>query len=146
MNTSKPSTAAPDEASLSDVVAVALAHLRGGNPPGLSWLVSLLDRAVMRAGVKFEGDLLLFRKMLLTLEGVLSDVCEEHRTDWVLLATAMSKLRAEWPARWWTPWTSRSFGSHVSTADLVSLAFSTPQTMMRYWSQSWSDWLGTQRH
>jgi len=128
-----------DEERLAALVHAAVDELRVDRLPGLPWLVSLLDAAVLHAGVVLDGDLMAFRKLLLTLDGVLLDVCEDHRTDWVLAAAACKQLQREWPARWLSPWTSRAFDTHVSTADLIGLAWTTPQTLMQLWARSWSD-------
>lgn len=136
-----------DDERLDAVVRAAVSELRVDCLPGLPWLVSLMDAAVTQAGIVLDGDLMAFRKMLLTLDGVLLDVSEDHRTDWVLAAAAWKQLQREWPARWLTPWTSRAFDTHVSTADLIGLAWTTPQTLMQLWARSWSDVMSaTTRH
>ena len=41
--------------------------------PGLLWLTELLDNAV-QVGVRFDAQMLLLRKMLHALEGVIADM------------------------------------------------------------------------
>jgi len=125
-----------DDHKLDAAVESAVAELRVDRPPGLAWLVSLMDRAVTEAGLRLDGDLMAFRKTLLTLEGVLEGICEHHCTDRVLVAAAWRQLQREWPTRWLRPWHSREFDTHVSTADLAGIAWTAPQAMMRLWAQS----------
>ena len=56
------------------VVEPWLKRIRQGSFPGLSWLVGLLDEAVRTAGLRFAADLMLFRKSLHTLEGVIAEI------------------------------------------------------------------------
>jgi ubiquinone biosynthesis protein len=114
-----------DESRIRRHAEAALTELRWYRAAGPSWVVGLLD-ALTRAGVRFPGRLLLFRKAYLTLQGVLSDVCPSCSLDAVLLAEALAQLAWEWPLRWWKPLVDRDYGSHVSSADLVYLAFRAP--------------------
>ena len=60
----------PDEAKLREVVNQAVGRLYRDKLPGLPWLLRLLEDAMFKAGVRFGEDLVLFRKAILTLEGV----------------------------------------------------------------------------
>ncbi len=75
-----------------------------------------------RAGVRFPPRLLLFRKALLTLEGVLSDVCPGASQEAARMAEALMHFAWEWPLRWLTPLAGRDYATHVSSADLLHLA------------------------
>ena len=61
-----------------------LRRVRQGMFPGFSWLMELLDDAVLRARLRAGTDLILFRKVLLTLEGVLADVSADVKIDELL--------------------------------------------------------------
>jgi ubiquinone biosynthesis protein len=115
-------------------VAAALAELRWYNLPGPGWPVSLLD-ALARAGVRFPPRLLLFRKAFLTLQGVLSDLCHGRSPEVALMAEAVTRLAWEWPLRWCKPLEDRDYATHVSSADLVSLALRAPAAWARAWQR-----------
>jgi ubiquinone biosynthesis protein len=102
-------------------VEAALAEVRWGKPPGPTWAMDLLG-TLARAGVRFPPRLLLFRKALLTLQGVLSDVCPAASLEAALMAEALMRFAWEWPLRWWKPFDDRNYATHVSSADLASVA------------------------
>lgn len=110
------------EAGLHDAARSAVGELRRGALPGVSWLTGLLDAAAV-GGVRFGDDLLLFRKTLLMIEGVVTDICPDVSVDAVLLRVALGAAWAEWPRRWLSPPWSREFATHVSLADLWSTLF-----------------------
>lgn len=119
--------------------------LRGLNlarPPGFDWLVHLLDALVTGGAVTFPPDLMLFRKTLLTLEGVVEDVSPGLSIDAVLLAEAAGRFASEWPMRAAAAPCSRDFGTHVSNADLWSLGWSVPVVASRAWMNAWSQLMG----
>jgi ubiquinone biosynthesis protein len=101
-------------------VDAAMARMRWYHPPGPTWAVDLLG-TLARAGVRFPPRLLLFRKALLTLEGVLSDVWPAASLELSLLAEASSHLAWELPLRWLKPNHDRDYATHVSTSDLIGL-------------------------
>src|SRR5262249_10532159 len=59
----------PDQKRVKEIVSQALDKLVQDGFPGIGWVTELLDSAVIRAGIRLHGHLLLFRKALLTLEG-----------------------------------------------------------------------------
>jgi ubiquinone biosynthesis protein len=101
-------------------VEAALAEVPWWNPPGSTWAMGLLG-TLARAGIRFPPRLLLFRKVLLTLEGVLAHVCPTASLDAALLAEALAQLAWEWPVRWWKPLHDCEYATHTSSADLVRL-------------------------
>jgi len=125
-------------AAVGAAVQEGLRQLRWGTPPGLTWLTAFVDRLAIGAGVKFEHNLLLFRKTLLTLEGVLTDLGGgrpvEMLLDQTVLARFLTQWAAEWPARFGTPLTARTLDTHLSTADAWSFAWSGPAAAARWWS------------
>ncbi|MEK6798285.1 MAG: AarF/UbiB family protein [Planctomycetota bacterium] len=127
----KLSSFTPDEGALRDVTNHAVERICHGSFPGIAWLTALLDSAATRARVRLSRDLLLFRKSLLTLEGVVADVSAECDIDRVLICEAMACAAAEWPARYWVRPTSRAFRTHLSNLDLVALAFRAPWAPFR---------------
>ena len=122
-----------DHARLGLVIETALGELRGGGMPGLSWLTRLLDRCVMQAGVRFAAPLLLFRKALHCLQGVLADIDPRFDADRVLLQEFMARLVREWPMRAFAvPW-DNSFATHLSNAELQGLMMTLPLAAARGW-------------
>jgi ubiquinone biosynthesis protein len=103
-------------------VEAALAELSWYTPPGPAWVLGLLD-SLAHAGVRFPPRLLLFRKAYLTLQGVLADVLPVVPVEAVLMAEGLTQFAWEWPLRWWKALDDRDYATHVSTADLMRLAF-----------------------
>lgn len=109
----------------------ALARLSWGSFPGLRWFTDLLDAVVLRGGVRMDGNLMLFRKALLTLEGVLEDVAPEFDVDAELTACVLREWAREWPMRWFAHPASRAFGTHLSNADLFDACVAVSANGMR---------------
>ena len=122
----------PDEELLGGVVRESLRDLRHGSRVGVTWLTELLDRAVTQGSVRFDSNLLLFRKSLLTLEGVMADLLSGSDTaggallDRVLTQRFGQQLAREWPQRCVSHLHERAFGTGLSTVDLADLAISAP--------------------
>lgn len=133
-----------DRPALERVVRDRLRRLRRGEFPGFSWLMGLLDEAVQSARLRVGADLMLFRKSLLTLEGVLADIGDARDPVQSSLQGAfLRQLAAEWPRRWLSPLASRDFATRLSNADLVTLALSGPFVAARYWLDEGLDLLET---
>lgn len=107
--------------------------IRGGRLPGVAWLMDLMDAALTEARGRFGPSLVIFRKVLQTLKGVIADVSEESRADVVLAASLASRLGVEMPSRMIAPPLSRAFTSHLSNIDLAHLYLSSPLIASRYW-------------
>ncbi len=66
------------------------------------------------SGARYGADLIVFRKVLQTLQGVIADVCDQAGVDAALAVAFLGRLVAEWPARLMTPPFSRALGdAHV---------------------------------
>ena len=130
----------PDQTALRQILHASLHELRGATTPGITWLIQLIDKVVMGAGIRLDADLLLFRKSLLTLTGVVSDLTgtdERNRNallDEAVNTVFLNHLVVEWPKRFQAPLDDRSFTTHLSTADLGWLMWSTPITFTRRWA------------
>ncbi len=133
----------PDWPALRSVVRARLRRVRWGQLPGLTWLMGLLDEAALTARLRVGADLLLFRKALHTLEGVLADVgAEAGRIDDVLLGQFLRHLATEWPRRWLALPGCRAFATRLSNLDLTRLALGLPGAAARLWAGLASDLLG----
>jgi hypothetical protein len=136
----------PDQSAVHKTLDSNLRALRWGKRPGIAWLTSLLDNLALQAGVRFNTDLMLFRKSLLTLEGVLADFTESDSSrrallDQTMLTTCLQRWIADWPQRLCMPLTFRSPSTHISTADLLSTIGSSLMTAARWWTENSLDLL-----
>ncbi len=134
-----------DRPALQGVVRAWLGRVSRGTFPAFTWLLGLLDEAGLEARLRLGGDLLLFRKTLHTLEGVIADVSGEARApggwgldgprliDGVLLAEFVRHWAAEWPRRWLSLPASRAFATRLSNADLLGFVLQLPLAATRYW-------------
>jgi ubiquinone biosynthesis protein len=123
-----------DRPALGSVVHARLRRLRRGQFPGLTWLMGLLDEAVQAAWLRVGADLLLFRKSLHTLEGVVADVgAGDGRVDAVLLGLFLRHFAVEWPQRWLAWPDSRAFATRLSNRDLAHWVMSLPWAATRLW-------------
>jgi ubiquinone biosynthesis protein len=130
-----------DATSLSQVVHQHMALISQGAFPGPSWVMRLLDESVTRARCRFGGDLVMFRKALQTLEGVVADVSPDCHPDRVLIAAFAKQLLFEWVQRPFALPSSRHFATHFSNVDLTQLLMSTPFVGSLRWMNLQSAWL-----
>ncbi|MCA9072560.1 MAG: AarF/ABC1/UbiB kinase family protein [Planctomycetaceae bacterium] len=111
-----------------------VARIRRGQFPGFTWLTGLFGDAVEKARLRFAPDLMLFRKSLHTLEGVIADVsADSFRIDEAMLIDFLRHFSQEWPRRWITRPDSRDFATRLSNFDISKLALSYPSTFLRFW-------------
>ena len=136
-----------DEVALKTVVDAWVKRVRRGQFPGLSWLVGLLDDAVQNARLRVSLDLMLFRKSLHTLEGVVAEVGESSRQiDKTLSIEFLRHFAAEWPRRWMRLPNSRDFATRLSNLDVTHTLLSYPATVARFWTGHALDILETCVH
>ncbi len=131
----------PNESALRMEVDNALGQLYEGKLPGFRWLMDLLDRVMLSTGMRFGKDLLLFRKSVLTLEGVVGDVYDKGSFDSALAAVAIQQFSKEWADRALAMPTSRAFGTHLSNLDLLSLYWEVPASTSKFWVHIWKKWM-----
>jgi ubiquinone biosynthesis protein len=129
----------PEESQLRSCVSDGLREVRNGRFPGFDWSQHLLDRIALSTKMGFPDSLLLFRKAILTLSGVVADITPDHSLDRVMLSSGLSQFSREFPGRALATPDSRSFGTHVSNADLVGLWSAWPSTAVAYWLGFWRD-------
>ena len=86
---------------------------------------------------------MMFRRMLLMVEGVVADVAKDAGSDLdaSLTASFVCRLAREWLVRAFAPPCSRSFGTRLSNADLARLASSLPLTTARIALDCWQQML-----
>lgn len=122
----------PREDVLRAAVERALEPIRRGRAPDVAWLLGLLEDAMQRAGLRVRGDVLLLRKSLHTLDGVLADVgADGGAIERSLFAEALAQLALEWPRRLASPPYSRAFDTQLSSLDLAGLALCGPSLLAR---------------
>jgi ubiquinone biosynthesis protein len=129
-----------ERAALADVVESWLRRIRHGQLPGLTWLVGLLDDATQTARLRVGAEMMLFRKSLHTLEGVIGELgADEFSIEASLLVEFFRHFGREWPRRWLTAPHSRLFATRLSNADLIETLLSSPLTVARFWQAEWLD-------
>jgi ubiquinone biosynthesis protein len=131
----------PDRPTLISVVRAWVRRIWQGQFPGFTWLIGLLDEAVQTAQLRVGADLLLFRKTLYTLEGVVADIeRRQHLIDEVLTDEFLTHFAVEWPQRWFAQPDCRRFATRISNADLLQVMLRWPSTVARFWMEQANDW------
>ena len=121
--------------ALRTVVDLRLKQIRRGRFPSLSWLVGLLDDATQSARLRVGPDLMLFRKSLHSLEGVVAEVGEKGGLlDRALILEFLRHFAREWPQRWLQHPQSRAFATRLSNLDLTRTFWNGPNTAARFWT------------
>jgi ubiquinone biosynthesis protein len=122
-----------DVQAVMPIIRASLGEIREGKLPGLLWLTALLDN-VVQVGVRFGAEMLVMRKMLHALEGVIADIgADRNCIDSVLLGRFFAQMAGEWPYRWLAWADSRAFVTRLSNADLAGVMMSLPLTATRFW-------------
>ena len=123
----------PDQAALGSVADKWVRRVRCGQFPGLSWLSGMLDESVQRAKLRVRDDLMLFRKSLLALEGVVADVGEQTGLiDRTLNTEFLRHFATELPQRWFHPPTSRRFATQLSNFDITHAMLGVPTALASF--------------
>jgi ubiquinone biosynthesis protein len=123
-----------DLPALGTVVDNWLRRCRWGQFPGMAWFVGLLDEAVQLGNLRVTADLMLFRKSLLTLNGVVAELgVDGFDIDSVLFIDFMRHFGMEWPTRCFRMPFSRECATRISNWDLADMLFAAPKTAARFW-------------
>ena len=102
----------------------------------------MLDAAVQQARLRVSADLMLFRKSLLTLEGVVAEVGPPGQPmDLVMFLEFLRHFAEEWPRRWLALPQCREFATRLSNLDLAQTVCGVPSTLLRFWMGEGSDLL-----
>lgn len=120
-----------DRRAMHRVIDESLQKVRKGRLPGPTWMAELFD-GLLGAGVKFPADLLLFRKSLFTIKGVINDIDPEFSIDREFLATFATFLVREFPKRFARLPFSREYKSQLSNLDLIQTYLSSPLILAKY--------------
>jgi ubiquinone biosynthesis protein len=124
-----------DEDALKLVVDDWVKRVRRGQFPGLHWLVGLLDDAVQNARLRVSANLIMFRKSLHTLEGVVAAVGESSgQIDKTLSIEFLRHFAKEWPKRCVRLPNSRDYATRLSNLDVTYTLLSYPATVARFWT------------
>lgn len=130
------------EPALDDVLEERVNQLFQGTLPGVVWLTGLFDQLGLRAKARFSPDLLLFRKVLLTLDGLLADLVQAQQPtgaevlDAALGIKLLERWLDEWPERLLASPEATSPALHISNSDLLWLCLAGPATWMRWWQHT----------
>jgi len=114
-------------------VREALQQVRWGRFPGFDWLTGLFDRLASGSAVHFPEALMLFRKALLTLNGVIDDISGQASIDSVLLGSGAVHFFQNLNQRLTTQSSSRGAGIHLSTWDFLESWAESPAAALRFW-------------
>ena len=129
-------------AGLDEAVREGMRQVQQGAFPGFDWLTWLLDRAAVHGSLELPESLMVFRKSIFSLSGLISEICGRCSVDEVMLWSGWRQFWSEWPKRLLEPSESRNFGTHVSNVDLLELWTAAPATAFRLWNAQWRDSLG----
>lgn len=134
-----------DQSSLRAVVDEWLRRIRWGQLPGLTWLVGMLDEVTQKSRWRVGPDMMMFRRSLHTLDGVVRDLgAKTAEIEKTLLGEFLAEFGREWPDRWLSWPTSRSFATRMSNFDLAATILSLPLAATRFWQAQWLDVLQEQ--
>lgn len=132
-----------DDVALRAAVDAGMRAVRFGTFPGFAWLTGMLDDLARRASLTFPEETTLFRKSLLTLQGVARDVSGDVTVDNVLVRSGLTTFAGELGERAKAPVSSREFGTHVSNFDLLTTWAALPWVPTRFWLGAWRDLLAS---
>lgn len=122
-----------DPEGIKQAVAAAVEEVRRGKFPGIGWLTALLDQLAAGRMLRFSEEVILFRKALLTLSGVIADVSDAPTIDSVVMLSGWLDFLGGLPSRPTAAIDSRSHGAHLSNVDLFGLWAGLPATAARFW-------------
>jgi ubiquinone biosynthesis protein len=129
-----------NQSELRAVVDNWLRRIRYGQFPGLTWLVGMLDEAIHSSRLRMKPDMMIFRKSLLVLEGVVRDLgAEGAEIEKTLLGEFLLQFVKELPERWFSVLASREFPTRLSNLDLIATVFNLPLAASRCWRMWWHD-------
>ncbi|MEM9409270.1 MAG: AarF/UbiB family protein [Acidobacteriota bacterium] len=112
-------------------IRTALGGLRLGDIPTLSSVFSMLDDVATEASVRFGGNLILFRKSLHSVQGVLRDLDPDFSLDAYVIQRTIEQALRDLPRRWISGPFNNKYGTHLSNFDVARLMTSGPGTLMR---------------
>lgn len=123
-----------DRRGLALVVQDRLRMVRRGAFPGFTWLVGLLDESFEKGRLRVAADMMLFRKSLHTLQGVVAEIgAGQGVIDDVLFRQFLRHFALEWPKRWVALPDSREFATRLSNLDITNTLASGPSALARFW-------------
>jgi ubiquinone biosynthesis protein len=116
-----------DRTALDAVVCAWLQRYRSGQFPGLTWLTGLLDDAAQTARLHVSAELMLLRKALHTLDGVVAELTSDpFMLDEALILDYLTQFSSERATRWTALLGSREFARRMWNRDLLVLACTWP--------------------
>lgn len=127
-----------NEVATDEAIARALTPLRKGKLPGIRWFTEFFDD-LLNNGTVFPSQLVMLRKNLFTLEGVLEDIAPGFSLDKELAKYVAKHFALDWPRRITTRPFSKDYTLPLATSELIGLYASLPLTMARFLKQSGSD-------
>lgn len=111
----------PDDAALQLVIKDAVTRVRNGQLAGFNWFTELLDE-LLAIGVTFPARLLMLRKNVFTLEGVLRDIDPNFSIERAFAKQAAYRFALDLPHRFATHPFSRDYRLPLATTDILGLS------------------------
>jgi ubiquinone biosynthesis protein len=127
-----------NQPALRAVVDKWLSRIRRGQLPGLTWLVGMLDEATHSSRLRVGPDMMMFRKSLHTLEGVVRDLgAEIVEIEKTLINEFLFQFAKEWPVRWYSLPDSRAFATRLSNFDVAATLLNIPLAVTQFCQTLW---------
>jgi ubiquinone biosynthesis protein len=134
-----------NQSGLREVVDKWLRRVRCGQLPGLTWLVGMLDEATQSSRLRVGSEMMMFRKSLLTLSGVVRDLdAKGAEIEKTLFREFLIQFGKELPERWFSWPASRAFATRLSNIDITATILNLPLAVARFWQAEWLDVLRKQ--
>jgi len=126
-----------DALQFGGVIEAAIDRIVAGEIPGLRWMVRLID-GVGACSARVPANLLLLRKALLLVDGVLGDLAPAFLADASLVGAAIEAFSHDWLERFGAAFGANAARTQLSNADLAELTMSLPLAASRFWSRALS--------
>ncbi len=127
-----------DRGRLAGPIDSALAQLRRGGFPDLSWVLELLDRTATGGALSLDPDLALLRRALYALKGVGNDLDPGGSFDGPFIAAGLAQLGSDallWPGCL----DHRYLPGHATATDWWRLSWAWTGAWQRVWLQQLGD-------
>ena len=125
------SSAGEEATPIDQEIRAALAKVKNGQLPGPTWIAELFD-GLLDTGVRFSAELLLFRKSLFTIIGVISEIAPPFSVDKSFFVSFFKYFSLDSPKRLYALPFSHNYRTHLSNYDLLLLYVQSPLVVARY--------------
>ena len=127
-----------DEEGVESAIARSLASIRTGRPPGFTWFTKTFDD-LLKSGIVFPSPLVMLRKSIFTLNGVLTDIDPKFSMERSFARYAAMRFAMDFPRRVTIGPRSKDYGLPLATTELMVLYTKLPRIAARFVKQTLSD-------